>query len=220
MNATSRATRHGLTVAAPDLGLAVVFLAAWVVPGVALLPGVASWLVVTMILEFIVMHSAVVAWIIGVQKRGPRSDPAHQLRMVGAIYAAFVLFLSIGAKTPWPLLTFWGQWRRRVRMVTAAPGEARPRREVFVGWGISFLFFMTGAFATAMLPVPPLAITTSVRRAIGLDGSGLWIDEPQRAIAFGFLYYAATALSEAVGHRWVPAAVWGDPNDTAERRAA
>ena len=119
-----------MTASAPDIGLAVVFLAAWVIPGVALLPGVASWLVLTMVLEFIVMHSVVVTWIIAQQKRGPRSDPAHQLRMVGAIYAAFALFLSLGAKTLWPLLTFWAQWRRRVRMVTAVPDEGRPRREV------------------------------------------------------------------------------------------
>jgi hypothetical protein len=208
VNASTHPTRHGLTVSTPDVGLAIVFLAAWVVPGVALLPGVASWLVVTMILEFIAMHSMVVMWIIAQQKRGPHGDPAHQLRMVGAIYAGFVCFLSIGARTPWPLLTFWAQWRRRVRLVTA-PADGRPPRAILVGWGISFLFFMTGAFATAAVPVPRLAITASVTRAIGLDGSGLWIDEPQRAIAFGFLYYAATALSEAVGHRWVPAAIWG-----------
>ena len=35
-------------------------------------------------------------------------------------------------------------------------------------------------------------------------GSGLWIDEPQRVLAFGFLYFIGTGLSELFSHEWLP----------------
>lgn len=59
------------------------------------------------------------------------------------------------------------------------------------------------AFFTTLVPMPALGITPEVVAGQHLPGSGLWVDQPQRVIAFGFLYFAAVGVSELYGHAWL-----------------
>ena len=45
-----------------------------------------------------------------------------------------------------------------------------------------------------MLPLPRLGIDAALAQSIALPGSsGLWVEQPHRVVAFGLLYFAATA---------------------------
>ncbi len=59
-------------------------------------------------------------------------------------------------------------------------------------------------FLTVVLLMPAFGITGEVIRAQAFTTDGLWIDQPQRALAFGFLYFVSLGISELVSHRWLP----------------
>ena len=101
-----------MLAAAPDIGLAAVFLIVWLAPEAAP-AGTLTWLLLVMLLEFIIVHSS------------------------------------------------------------------------------------------GFMGVPRFGLTREFVAGESLPSSGLWVDEPHRMVAFGFLYFAATAISELHGHRWI-----------------
>ena len=57
MSRSPRPSAKGLASAAPDVGLALVFLAVWIAPA-ASMPGTVAYLTLLMVLEFIIIHSS------------------------------------------------------------------------------------------------------------------------------------------------------------------
>jgi hypothetical protein len=66
-----------------------------------------------------------------------------------------------------------------------------------------------------VLPVPRFGLTPDVVLAQHLPSGGLWIEQPQRAMAFGFLYFVLVGLSELFDHRWVASSVPASQGATA-----
>ncbi len=66
-----------------------------------------------------------------------------------------------------------------------------------------FLLVMLLEFLTVFLPMPAFDITGEVIRAQAFTADGLWIDEPQRTLAFGILYFVSLGLPELFSHRWL-----------------
>jgi hypothetical protein len=156
-----------------------------------------------MLLEFIVVHSG---GFMGVVMVGPlpRERKLASLFGLGAFYTLFVGGFALAFKTWWPLASFWGLMLNR--LMSALVGQAPSGDEIALaqrGWAAAGLFYLGFAFLTTFLPLPRLGLTPSVVSAQDLPGSGLWISQPWRVMAFGFLYFAATGLSELVGHRWL-----------------
>lgn len=73
------------------------------------------------------------------------------------------------------------------------------------GWAISVALYVACCLVTAFLPMPRFGITPDVVAALHLPGSGLWIAEPHRVLAFGVLYFALTGWSELYDHAWLHA---------------
>lgn len=195
-------TLPGVVQAVPDAGLAAAFLLAWTRPDLAA-PWAVKDLVLVMLYEFIVVHSAGFmgfAWI-GGTGRFPR------VVVVAALVGFYTLFVGAFAAsfgTWWPLLAFWGLSLNRLLplLLGQAPKPAQ-KALVLRGWVAGVIFYLGFVALTVMAPVPDFG---AARVAGGtLPDGGLWIDEPYRALAFGFLYFAATALSGAFGHAWIPA---------------
>jgi hypothetical protein len=94
---------------------------------------------------------------------------------------------------------FWLQTGNRLLGVlsrTPVPGG----EQAFLksSWLASVLLYVLGCFLTSFLPMPAFGITRGVIAGLRLPGTGLWISEPYRVIAFGFLYYAGTGWWELV----------------------
>lgn len=71
------------------------------------------------------------------------------------------------------------------------------------------MFYLCFALLATILPLPRLGLTPAVLSARHLPGSGLWINQPPRVLAFGFLYFTAIGLSELREHRWLAGGIPG-----------
>jgi hypothetical protein len=193
---------RGLAASAPDVALAVIYLVVWIAPDLA--PrGTASWLMFGMMLEFIIIHSSAFMGTIAFSNAPPR---ARALTMIGlgGFYTLFVGSIALITKSLWPLVSFWLLLINRVLGVLLGQSpKGEEKRFIAVGWGVSVLFYLAGAFITTLFPIPHLGVTPSVVDSFDLPGSGLWVEQPHRVLAFGFLYYAGIAVSEAFDHRWM-----------------
>lgn len=205
-----------LAAAAPDLALGLAFLIAWLAP-IPLDRGILAQLTLLMLLEFIIVHSSALMGTV-MFRHGPKAAKVRAILGLAAFYTLFVGGFSVPFKTAWPLASFW--LLSLNRMLGALLGNApRGEEQAFVerSWAASAAFYVMGALATILLPVPRLGLTAEVVARQALVGSGLWVDQPHRLVAFGFLYFTAVGLSELRGHRW---AAGGVPKRAPEERSS
>jgi len=208
-----------LTAALPDLALGGTFLLAWVAP-VPLASGVLAHLTLVMILEFIIVHSSAFAGGVMFGTASPRAKAAALLAL-GGFYTIFVGGFSLAFHTLWPLASFWLLTLNRMLGVLLGQAPAGDERAfVQCSWVASVLFYMAGAFLTLLLPLPRLGLTGAVLAHQNLMGSGMWVDQPHRLAAFGFLYFTAVGISELYGHRWIRVQQSVASPATKRRRAA
>jgi hypothetical protein len=196
--------RPAVVAAIPDLALGLVFLAAWIAPR-ALQQNLIGQLIVVMLMEFIIIHSSAFMGL-AMFKPGPRRARVMSVLGLGAFYTLFVVGFALAFQTIWPLVSFWGLTLNRLLSVIL--GQAPDGQEqLFIrkGWAASAILYLGFAFLTVVPPVPRLGVTPDVVSALHLPSSGLWISQPWRVLAFGFLYYTATAISEWRDHRWIRA---------------
>jgi hypothetical protein len=138
--------------------------------------------------------------LIGTVARGRKTSA---LLGLGLFYTVFVGGFSLAFRQWWPLWSFWGLTLNRLLGVILGQAPAGEEADFMRRtWAATVVFYLVFTFATALLPVPRLGVTSEVVDRIGLPGSGLWIDQPWRVLAFGFLYFTAVGISELSGHRW------------------
>ena len=196
--AADEATLPGLAPlasAAPDLALAAGYAVAWIAPR-ALSPGVMRILLVSLLLEFIVLHSAAFMGNVAFAP-GPRPAAMRRVLGLGVFYTLFVGGFALAFHAAWPLVSFWALTLNRatVVLIGRAPDGAQ-RRVVSATWGATAMCYLFGVMLTVVLPIPRLGCTPDVVSAMRLPGHGLWVAQPWRAMAFGALYFAAVAAFE------------------------
>jgi len=176
-----------------DLALAAVFLITWIHPGSSLARPV-GWMVLLMLIEFITVHSSVM---LGSTWAGEESR-AVRLRNVGvmtALYALLVGSFSAGFGTWVPFIGFWVLSANRLlsMLLDGRPGP-EAKRDAERSWARSVALFLAGAFATTFLPIPRIGLTPDAMTGVEVAGSGLWVDEPWRVLAFGVAYFGIGGL--------------------------
>lgn len=197
------APRAGLLTSLPDFGLAAVFLITWIRP-TTFAPQMVKWLMVVMMVEFVIIHSAAFMGVVAFSNKS-RAARAAGIVGLGLFYSLFAGAFSFVFKSWWPLTAFWGQTLNRMLGVILGQGQDIGQKAVVMaGWGAATVFYLLSCIATIILPVPRLGITPQVVAAQHIPGGGLWVDRPEKVIAFGFLYFTLTAWSELSTHRWAP----------------
>lgn len=186
---------RGLLASLPDFSLAGAFLYTWIEP-TALGEDAVRYFMLTMLLEFIIVHSSAFMGTVILSREGT-GKRLLALLGIGLFYTLFVGGFALGFGTWWPVWAFWALTLNRMLSVRigGAP-EGRERQYVRAGWALSVMFYLFGAFATTLLPVPELGMGTA---SPDLPGSGLWVDEPHRVLAFGVIYFGLTGLGELLG---------------------
>lgn len=191
-------TYRGLLAALPDFAIAGAFLYTWNDP-FALGETAARYFMLTMLLEFIIVHSSGFMGSIVLA----RQDARRRMWMIiglSLFYTLFVGGFALGFGTWWPVWAFWGLTLNRLLSILIGDvPEGRERQYVRAGWALSVMYYLGGVFATVFLPVPELGMTSSVRASLDLPGGGLWVDEPYRVMAFGVLYFGLAGLGELLG---------------------
>ncbi len=197
MNETASRWRAALASALPDFGLAAVFLLAWMAPD-RIAPWVPRWAVLTMLLEFVVVHSTGFMGVIAFGRDGV-GQQVGMLLLLSLVYSALVAGFAAGFHEWWMFGSFWLLTANRLSGILAhrEPGNGRGIDAFVIGWAASTLFYLLGAVLTAALAVPRFGLADpAVIRAMHLEGGGLWVEEPWRVLAFGSLYFTAVGLFE------------------------
>ena len=185
----------GLGVAVPDLALSFVFLAIWISPE-SLPEKTISRFMLIMLLEFIIVHSSAFMGVLAVSDQD-RAKKVTGLFGLGLFYTLFVGGFALTFHSWWPLGSFWMLMLNR--MLGVLFGQApvgRAKEYVMASWAASAAFYLGFVFLTTLAPLPSFGITPAVVSAEHLPGSGLWISQPHRVIAFGFLYFLAQGIWE------------------------
>ena len=190
-----------LFAALPDAITASVFLVAWTAPA-QLGPDSVRNLTLVMLIEFIVLHSSVFYAVIVAADGVARGKRILWLSGLSALYLTFVLGFSLAFSSSWPLFAFgWLFVSRFLHIWTRKSEGIDAGRSMTTIWAAGVGAYLLGAFATVMLPLPPLGITPEFIESMHLTGSGEWIDRPYTVLAFGAFYFAVQA--------WVKYAVSG-----------
>lgn len=192
-------TWAGVWSALPDFALAAQFLVMWIDPDI-IGPEFLSLYVGLMVAEFIVIHSSVFLGHV-ILGGADRFGKTKAILLLGLFYSLFFLGISLAVGAWYFLFGFWllignrllGLWLGQV-----PTGEERAY--IQRGWAVTTVTYLVGVFVTLILPLPELGITSSIALVHGLPGEGEWVDQPHRAIAFGFLYYAIVGWSGLYGH--------------------
>jgi len=161
-----------------------------------------KWLLLVMLMEFIIIHSSAFMGSVAFAS-ADRSRRSVSILGFAAFYTLFAGAMSLAFRSWWPIASFWGQTvNRLLGVIVGQVPDAEQKAFVMRGWVAAILFYLGGCMATIMLPVPRLGITSTVVAAQHIPGSGLWVDHPEKVIAFGVLYFALTAWSELGAHPW------------------
>ena len=199
--------------ALPDAITAAVFLIAWIAPAIPG-PEYIGNLMLTMLIEFIVMHSS--AFYSGIAADSADSPIKRTLWLIGlsVFYLGFVAAFAFAFDRTWPLFAFaWLFVSRFIHLWVRPTGGTAQSERMMAIWAASAFTYVIGAIATVVLPLPALGITPDVIRSMHLPGSGEWIDRPYTVLAFGTLYFGVQA--------WVKYALSGsDAGKTASHKQA
>ena len=183
-----------LFAAAPDTITAGVYLTAWVDPSIVG-PATIKNLMLTMLIEFFVVHSS--GFYAGIA-----SSNLGRLRVLlfgglGAFYAVFILAFAKVFESSWPIFAFGWLFVCRFFHLWMRPAQTARDAESQIGlWAASVATYVLGGIATVMLPLPSLGITPEFVASMQLPGSGEWVARPYTVLAFGTLYFAVQAFAK------------------------
>jgi len=179
-----------LAAATPDLISAATFLWCWLDPG-AWRRTLASELGVVMLMEFFAVHSG--AFVTAASGAGPSNRRARAIAVL--LIAAFYLPVA-GAFAwfhggLWPMLAFYWLMLSQLAGVVLDddPGDFARERQRFY-WANSGGIYFLAAFAVLLLPVPELGLADERLHA----WDAWWAIPVEKVIAWGFLFFGATAL--------------------------
>ena len=194
---TARTIRD-LASAMPDFVMATVCLLTWIAPE-AINPGVIPWVLLTMLVEFVVVHSAPFMGLQLVSEQ-PTARKVRNVIAIGGFYSIFLLGFSLAFHAWWPFVSFWLLTLNRLTVLLFSQAkEGRARETLQASWGAGALCYLVGVGITTVLPVPRLGVSPGIVSSLNLTGGGLWIDQPWRVLAFATFYFGATGLLEATG---------------------
>jgi hypothetical protein len=184
----------GLISAGPDFILAGSFFLVWLFP-FHFGENSVKYFMVLMLLEFVVIHSTAFLTKISLAK-------TSLLKKLGSFFG-MVLFYSLfaGGFSWWlgsvyPLISFWFLTVMKYPSLFFAKATEKVENAMINSWAVMTMAYLGGVFATLVLPIPRFGITNAVVKQLNLSGTGIWIEQPHRVIAFGLIYFAILGLYE------------------------
>jgi hypothetical protein len=186
----------------PDFGFAAVFLVTWISP-YTFGEKMVSYLLLIMLMEFINVHSSGFTGFVAISDMA-RKTKAMAILGLSLFYFLFVGALALGFQSWWPVWAFAIMTGNRLLgLVLGQAPNGKEKAFVMYSWAVCVFWYLIGVGFTVMVPMPELGITRDVVLAQEFESGGVWIDEPQTVVAFGFVYFTAVGISELVGYSWL-----------------
>lgn len=184
----------------PDFLMGLAFLATWIDP-TSLGDDMVSYMFQVMLLEFIIIHSA--GFMSGViYGNSPRSQKIKIIIGLGLFYTLFVAGFAVGFNSWWPVITFWGlMFNRMLSVLTGQAEEGKGNEFVKNMWGVNVFCYLISVFITILLPLPALGISSNDLSHLNISGD--FVDQPEKMMAWGFLYFSMVGWFELKTPRWV-----------------
>ncbi|MDX1571287.1 MAG: hypothetical protein R3200_12455 [Xanthomonadales bacterium] len=179
--------------ALPDAITAGVFLFAWLYP--TWHPELPAMLMLVMLIEFLAVHSGGMLGAFALDRSKPAKTRLKAILGLSFFYGLFVFGFAMAFESLWPV--WWLLWLifTKVSLAIGPVAQGKTATLMTTMWGISAAFYLLMVMVTTILPIPRLGIDYAAVRMMELPGEGLWVDEPWRVIAFGFLYFFALAVA-------------------------
>jgi hypothetical protein len=187
--------------AAPDLALGLTFLLTWIAPQL-LGAGKATYAAQLMMLEFVVVHSAVIVGHMGTRSTSRLVNGAWILGL-SALYSSIAIVIGRASNDLWPLWSFWGLTANRLMTLVGSSGfDERRAARLGTRWVLSVGLYLFWMFLTTFAPIPELGIDASMVPD-NPRVSGLWVEQPQRVLAGGVGYFFSQAYFDLKPPRWL-----------------
>jgi hypothetical protein len=197
--------RASAWAALPDGITAAGFALVWLFPFALDELSVKTALLV-MLLEFFLIHATGFFTAIGGAPKIARAWRMLALAGLTLFYLAMVGAFAMSFGEWWPLLAFlWLAVGKAAWAWGTRPGAGDDALLMpMVAWAGSVVAYLFGAFFTLLVPVPRLGMTEDVQPRFGLDGGGVWIEEPHRVVAFGLVYFGLLCAAKLLMARRRP----------------
>lgn len=182
-----------LVAALPDSLTALYFLSVWINPAWLGIHGVRNGMLI-MLVEFILVHASGFLGARMFAEDTSRRKKLASLIAFGAFYLVFIAAWACTFRQWWPFLAFgWLLAGKFTRLAGFAVNDAGVKRRMQSDWTLGVMAYLLGVFVTILLPMPHFGITPEVVSSLDLPGSGEWVREPHRVIAFGLIYFSSLA---------------------------
>lgn len=180
----------------PELISAALLLDLWVEPQRLGIDWFRSG-VLTLLLEFFVIHAGGFMAVMMYDPDTPRGTRSLQVGAIGLGYLAFISAFAWGFDAWWMLGAFtWLCFSKVQAIWTGAAPTERDRAHAITSWALSVAAYLGMVALTAFADVPVLGATPEIRDAAHFDAhGGLWEAEPHRALAGAVLYFTLMGLS-------------------------
>lgn len=185
-----------ITALAPRFMTAAAYLAVWLVPG-QVPAALARALFLGMVLEFLLLHSyAFLNLATGVERAasfGARLRGSLTVLGFGSFYLLMAGAIGWATHSATPVWTIVWLLGGRIFEITLAGDSASAGETRTASWMRYLLLYIFLAILTSVVPLPALGLTPEIVAGFHLPGSGTWVEKPQSALAFGFLYFGLGA---------------------------
>lgn len=177
----------------PDLLMGLAFLVTWIDPA-ALGSDMVPSLSLVMLMEFIIIHSS--GFMGGVvYNQEPKATKVKMLLGFGVFYFLFVIGFSLGFRSWWPVITFTGLLINRMLSVLVGQVPTGKERQFVTGqWALNAVCYLVSVFVVILLPVPALGVSSE--NFAGYSMTGDFIEQPEKMMAWGMVYFTAIGLFE------------------------
>jgi hypothetical protein len=188
--------------AAPDAAAAAVSLWIWLWP-LVWRRELVSVLVLALLMEFVAIQAGpFIGRIVYGARLGLSAGERWRKGLVlGAVYLAFAGLAGASFGTWLPSLLFLWLFGAKVSAAVLGRWPDAVGREREMGyWLLCNVLYFAVIFGAMFLPVPMLGVTEE-GEFYGLRGRYEWANYPHEAVAAGFVYFAALALTRVVDPR-------------------
>jgi len=156
------------------------------------------------VLEFILVHASVLLGALATAATGT-GERILATMALATFYGLFVGAIALGFRSRMLLMSF--VWLIVGRFVALAIGISEQDASLLaMRSAAAVALYVVLVMASIFLPVPRLGITPEIAAATRLpNASGVWIDEPHRAVAAATVYFLALGLFELTVMTWIDA---------------